>query len=101
MTTILGLIVLSIGNGIIITPLQAIGSDQFVLPEQKDEMLKFFSMFTMIAETGQLVAAIAVPYLARKFKCFNEDDCYPLPVVWSLVAILFSYCKCVRSNELR
>lgn len=76
--TLVGLFLVAVGCGCCKPCYQAIGGDQFKLPEQSKQMLVFFSLFSMMVNAGTLAATAITPILRQDVKCFGEADCYPL-----------------------
>lgn len=74
----LALFMVGMGSGGIKPCYQAIGGDQFRLPEQKGYMLLFFSLFVIVVHGGTMVSTAVTPILRQDYKCFGADDCYPL-----------------------
>ncbi|KAL0280096.1 UNVERIFIED_CONTAM: hypothetical protein PYX00_001486 [Menopon gallinae] len=76
--TILGLILIALGTGGIKPCVSAFGGDQFVLPQQEDQLQKFFSLFYFAINSGSFLSTLITPILREDVKCFNEDSCFSL-----------------------
>jgi len=74
---VLGLALIALGVGGVRPCVDAFAGDQFKLPEQKRDVLKFFSVFYMGINVGGLTADIVGPEL-KSLPCLGGQDCYPL-----------------------
>lgn len=76
--SLIGLFLSGLGCGLVKPCYQAIGGDQFKLPEQAKKILIFFSMFSITAHFGTVLSQVLAPILRQDVECFGENDCYPL-----------------------
>ncbi|KAK6629287.1 hypothetical protein RUM43_003104 [Polyplax serrata] len=92
--TMIGLILIALGTGGIKPCVSAFGGDQFVLPEQEDQLQKFFSIFYFAINSGSFISTFLTPIL-REIPCFGNDNCYSLafgvPAVLILLAIVIYF----------
>lgn len=75
---IVGLVLIAIGTGGIKPCVCSFGGDQFQLPEQQNELTKFFNRFVTSVYIGALVATFISPELRNSTQCFGRDTCFPL-----------------------
>lgn len=75
---ITGLIFIAIGTGGIKPCVYTFGGDQFQLPEQQDQLTRFFNRFITAIYIGALISTFSTPELRRNVQCFGRDSCYPL-----------------------
>lgn len=68
----------AIGTGGIKPCVAAFGGDQFKVPEQEVQLVKFFSIFYFAINAGSLISTILTPILRENVKCFGADGCFPL-----------------------
>lgn len=80
---------------------QAIGGDQFKLPEQNLQIILFFSLFSMMINGGTLVAIAMTPILRHDVQCFDEIDCYPLAFGVPGFMMVLAFCKRFNSENER
>ncbi|XP_063920030.1 peptide transporter family 1-like [Zophobas morio] len=73
-----GLLLISVGTGGIKPCVAAFGGDQFRLPDQKDLLQHFFSLFYFTINLGGFVGMILTPILRKWVSCFGDDTCYAL-----------------------
>jgi solute carrier family 15 (oligopeptide transporter), member 1 len=89
--TIIGLVLISIGSGGIKPCVSAFGGEQFKLPEQTAQLLKFFSIFYFSINLGSVFTTFITPLL-RDMRCFGMDQCFfagfGLPAVLMFIAII-------------
>ncbi|XP_060535215.1 peptide transporter family 1-like isoform X2 [Cylas formicarius] len=76
--TILGLLLIALGSGGIKPCVSAFGGDQFILPQQEQQLGMFFSLFYMSINAGSLISTFLTPILRNDVHCFDADSCYPL-----------------------
>nr|CAH7727461.1 unnamed protein product [Callosobruchus chinensis] len=74
----LGLLLISIGTGGIKPCVSAFGGDQFVLPDQEDQMKTYFSWFYFSINAGSLISTFLTPVLRNDVHCFEQESCFPL-----------------------
>lgn len=64
---------------------------QFKLPEQANQMAKFFSIFYAAINAAALISMAVTPMLRANVQCFGDDDCYSLafggPILFMVAAI--------------
>lgn len=76
--SLIGLYVMIFGAGAATPCVLSLGGDQFVLPQQKEQLTSFFSFVHFFAHIGYIFAGLAAPLLRKYVRCFDEDTCYPL-----------------------
>lgn len=88
---ILGLILIAVGTGGIKPCVATFGGDQFNLPEQEEQLKKFFRKFIVAIYIGALLSTFCTPELRKSVKCFGKDSCFPLafavPALLMIIAI--------------
>lgn len=86
----IGLLLIAFGTGGIKPCVSAFGGDQFVLPQQEDQLQKFFSIFYFAINSGSFISTFLTPIL-RETSCYEQDSCYSLafgvPAILMVVAI--------------
>lgn len=89
--TLIGLALIAIGSGGIKPCVSAFGGEQFSLPEQATQLVKFFSIFYFSINLGSVLTTFVTPLL-RSSSCLGMDQCFPagfgLPAVLMLISIL-------------
>ncbi|CAI6367551.1 unnamed protein product [Macrosiphum euphorbiae] len=83
---IAGLICIAIGTGGTKPCICTFGGDQFQLPEQQDQLSRFFSRFIIAIFTGSLISTFLTPELRKSVQCFGRDTCFPL--AFALLSLL-------------
>ncbi|CAH0548090.1 unnamed protein product, partial [Brassicogethes aeneus] len=87
-----GLLLIAIGTGGIKPCVAAFGGEQFHLPDQKDLLIHFFSIFYFTINLGGFVGMILTPIMRKWVSCFGDDTCYALgfgfPAMLMLLSIL-------------
>lgn len=73
--TLVGLSLIVIGSGGIKPCVAAFGAEQFKLPEQAQQLLKFFSVFYFAVNFGSVLSTVISPIL-RTMSCFGMKECY-------------------------
>ncbi|XP_018571370.1 solute carrier family 15 member 1 [Anoplophora glabripennis] len=74
----LGLILIAIGTGGIKPCVAAFGGEQFHLPDQRELLTHFFSIFYFTINLGGFVGMILTPIMKKAVSCFGDDTCYAL-----------------------
>ncbi|XP_031637972.1 peptide transporter family 1-like [Contarinia nasturtii] len=74
----IGLTSITIGSGGIKACVAPFGGDQFELPEQSAQMVRYFSMFFFAFHAGSFISTSITPMLRADIHCFGENDCYSL-----------------------
>lgn len=72
----------------------AFGAEQFSLPDQKDMLSNFFSVFYLTINLGGFVGMIMVPLMKKSFSCYGQDTCYTLGFGLPLLLLILSFGKC-------
>lgn len=89
--TIIGLVLISIGSGGIKPCVAVFGGEQFKLPEQVNQLLKFFSIFYFSINFGSVLTTIITPLLTN-LHCFGMSKCFVagfgLPAVLMFLSII-------------
>lgn len=100
--SILGLLLIAIGTGGIKPCVSAFGGDQFKLPQQQDQLAKFFSIFYFSINAGSLISTLLTPVLRENVKCFGVDSCFPLAfgVPGILMIVSLSKFSLLQSSRL-
>uniref|UniRef100_A0A8D8V3U9 Oligopeptide transporter 1 n=1 Tax=Cacopsylla melanoneura TaxID=428564 RepID=A0A8D8V3U9_9HEMI len=90
--SLVGLLLIAIGTGGIKPCVSSFGGDQFILPQQQDQLDKFFSFFYFAINAGSLISTFITPIFREDLKCFGEDSCFPVafgvPAALMLVSIV-------------
>ncbi|XP_023212180.1 peptide transporter family 1-like, partial [Centruroides sculpturatus] len=86
LTTMVSLVVISIGTGAVQPCLRVFGGDQFQA-NQKIELRRFFSHYSISLRLGMMLSMILVPIFRAKIHCFEESTCYPLAFGFNLVIL--------------
>lgn len=89
----IGLFLIALGTGGIKPCVAAFGGDQFTLPQQEDQLQKFFSIFYFAINSGSFVSTFLTPLL-REVKCFDEDSCYSLAFGVPAMLMILAIGKC-------
>ncbi|XP_014289068.1 peptide transporter family 1 [Halyomorpha halys] len=90
--SLLGLFLIAVGTGGIKPCVSSFGGDQFVLPQQEQELRRFFSVFYFSINAGSVISSFLTPML-REYHCLgSNEDCYPLafglPAALMIVALV-------------
>lgn len=90
--SLLGLLLIAIGSGGIKPCVSAFGGDQFILPQQEQQLSTFFSIFYFSINSGSLISTILTPVLRSSVTCFGDKTCYSLsflvPAILMTVSII-------------
>ncbi|XP_067119356.1 peptide transporter family 1-like [Centruroides vittatus] len=89
LTTMVSLIVICIGIGAVQPCLRVFGGDQFQT-NQKIELRRFFSHFSISLRFGSMLSMILVPIFRAKIHCFGESTCYPLAFGFNLIILILT-----------
>lgn len=73
-----GLLIAVIGMGSTRANATAFGGNQYQLPEQTKQLTLYFSLQIFFIKLGSLSGRLTNPILKEDFKCFGQNDCYPL-----------------------
>lgn len=84
------LVLIAIGNGSIRACISALGGSQFRLPEQTNELHRYFSHYYFIYYGGILLGKIVPPSVRGSTQCFGRTDCYA--AVFGMLALVFFVC---------
>ncbi|VVC33646.1 Proton-dependent oligopeptide transporter family,Major facilitator superfamily domain [Cinara cedri] len=96
---IIALLLIAIGTGGIKPCTYTFGGDQFKLPEQRDQLTRFFKRFVAAISLGALIATFFIPELRKGVHCLGRDTCFPLAFgVLSLVMITATVVFLLGSN---
>ncbi|KAJ8933227.1 hypothetical protein NQ318_010050 [Aromia moschata] len=74
----IGLVLIAIGTGGIKPCVASFGGEQFNLPDQKDLLTHFFSIFYFTINLGGFVGMILTPIMKKSISCFGDDTCYAI-----------------------
>lgn len=70
------LVLISVGSGGIKPCVSTFGGDQFKVPEQAEQLKKYFSMFFFAIIVAALISMTLTPILRSHVDCFGEHECY-------------------------
>lgn len=70
------LIMIAIGNGSIRACITSLGGQQFEMPEQKNELNRYFSHYYFIYSAGIMLSKIIPPAIRAQTHCFGKTECY-------------------------
>ncbi|CAD7093398.1 unnamed protein product [Hermetia illucens] len=84
---IVSLLFIATGNGSIRACVTSLGALQFRLPEQSDDLAKYFSHYYFAYYAGIFLSKILPPSIRSHTKCFGKSDCYP--AVFGTLALIF------------
>ncbi|KAI4499289.1 hypothetical protein M0802_005549 [Mischocyttarus mexicanus] len=95
---LLGLFLIAIGSGGIKPCVAAFGGDQFILPQQEQQLSTFFSVFYFSINSGSLISSFITPILRSNVTCFGDYTCYSLAflipaVLMSISIVIFAIGK--------
>lgn len=76
--SVFGLTLIAIGTGGIKPCVAAFGGEQFHLPDQRELLTHFFSIFYFTINLGGFVGMILTPIMKKAVSCFGDDTCYAL-----------------------
>ena len=89
--TFIGLLLIAIGSGGIKPCVSAFGGEQFKLPEQQQQLLKYFSIFYFAINFGSTLSTFITPLL-RRMSCFGMEECwvagFGLPAALMIISIV-------------
>lgn len=66
----------AISNGVMKPCTIAIGSDQYRLPEQHDQMTTYFARFYFVVKLSGLIGSVMAPVLRTDLTMMSQDDRY-------------------------
>ena len=95
----MGLLLISVGTGGIKPCVAAFGGDQFRLPDQKDLLQHFFSLFYFTINLGGFVGMILTPILRKWVSCFGDDTCYALGFGFPAALMVLSLGRYVTKSK--
>lgn len=75
--SIVGLLILSFGDGCILTLFSTFGAEQYKSTEVKS-INWFFALSYFMVNCGSLISRFVSPIIREDVKCFGNDDCFPL-----------------------
>lgn len=94
--SLVGLLAVVVASGGMKSNQSVFGGNQFNLPDESEQLSKFFSVQYFVLKCGLLSGQIFVPILRHDVKCFGMDDCYPiafgLPAVFMFVSLVLFIC---------
>nr|AAC47465.1 oligopeptide transporter 1 [Drosophila melanogaster] len=88
--TVVGLLLIAIGNGGINPCVSPFGGEQFSLPAQSFQLAKFFSLFYFAINAGSLISTTFTPILRADVHCFGDQDCFSLAFGVPAILMIFS-----------
>lgn len=88
--TIIALILIAIGTGGLKPCMLAFGGDQFQLPQQEQQMSRFYSWYMIIMLTSYMCAAAVAPVMRHDVQCFGNGHCFPLSFGVSCVVFVMA-----------
>lgn len=68
--------------------LPTFGADQYQLPEQNDQIQKFFFHQMIFVKSGALLGRFFGPVFREDIKCLGKNNCYPLAFGFPALIIL-------------
>lgn len=89
----MGLLLIAIGTGGIKPCVSSLGGDQFILPEQQQQLQRFFSYFYATINAGALLSMVITPILREDVKCFGENSCFPMAFGIPAILMLIALCN--------
>ncbi|XP_011172407.2 solute carrier family 15 member 1 isoform X2 [Solenopsis invicta] len=96
--TMVGLFLIALGTGGIKPCVSAFGGDQFVLPQQEQQLSMFFSLFYFAINTGSLISTILTPVL-RETKCW-DNKCFFVSFIVPAALMIISIVIFVSGKRL-
>lgn len=87
------LVLITLSAGTLKPCIPLIGGDQFILPQQEEQLSKYFSTFNLLIVLAALAGKTAAPFLREHIHCFGENSCYSAAFGLSLVLITSGACK--------
>ncbi|CAH0380952.1 unnamed protein product [Bemisia tabaci] len=94
--SLLALILVAAGAGLMKPCISTFGGQQFVLPQQAKQLATFFSIFYVSCNVGAFLSAITSPIIRQDIKCLGQQSCYPLafgvPAILMLLALVLFIC---------
>lgn len=88
MFSIIGLVILTFGDGCVVTLFPTFGAEQYKSNEIRS-IDWFFALFYFMFNCGSIISRFVSPILREDVKCFGNDDCFPL--AFGLPVILMSF----------
>lgn len=85
------------GSGCGAPCINALGGDQFKMPEQEKQLSFYFQIVYLFMNVGCFFSLILFPIL-RSEKCYGKDNCYPLAfgtALFSLVSAFSTYLRTI------
>lgn len=79
------------GSGCLKSNLNALGGNQFKLPEQATQLSFYFSLQYFALKCGSTIARASFPILREDVKCFGMSDCYPLAFLLPCIAMFLGF----------
>ncbi|KAJ3662813.1 hypothetical protein Zmor_007139 [Zophobas morio] len=93
--SLVALLLIAIGTGGIKPCVSSFGGDQFVIPQQEQQLVAFFSVFYFAINAGSLISTFLTPVLREDVHCFGDENCYPLafaiPGILMIVSIVIFF----------
>lgn len=81
------LVLITLSAGTLKPCIPLIGGDQFVLPEQENQLSNYFSTFNLVIVIAALAGKTVAPFLRERIHCFGENSCFSAVFGLSLILI--------------
>lgn len=96
--TIAALLLIAIGAGALRPCSTAFGGDQFQLPHQEHQLVRYFSVYYMVTKVAFLCGAALAPVLRQDVQCFGNAHCFPLAFGVPGITVLFALASFLLGN---
>ncbi|CAL8070263.1 unnamed protein product [Orchesella dallaii] len=73
-----GLLLMAVGTAGMKPCVAPLGGEQFILPQQENQLKHFFSLFFFVITIGNMISTVITPVFRRDVSCFEMESCYPL-----------------------
>ncbi|ODN00565.1 Solute carrier family 15 member 2 [Orchesella cincta] len=73
-----GLFLMAVGTAGMKPCVAPLGGEQFILPQQENQLKQFFSLFFFAITIGNMISTVITPVFRRDVSCFGMENCYPL-----------------------
>jgi len=83
----LALLLICIGNGNIRACITSLGGNQFELPEQREDLDRYFSHYYFLYTLGILLSKVIPPEIRVTTRCWGEGECYT--AVYGIIFLIF------------
>lgn len=90
--------ILTFGDGCLVTLFPTFGADQYKSNEVKS-IDWFFALFYIMFNCGSIISRFVSPILREDVKCFRNDDCFPLAFGIPAILMIFVTILVVVANK--